>query len=162
MNHQPDPDRLTPVEQMLGDDDSDTRLLLEMMERAEAYISSFNWCPPIADRLIGCGIGGIVAVFLFRFVRKIKDTDDQLWVVVGDLPSAYMVTDDLGDGAEALLTYCDLMEGWAHAVLDGSPLKSEFPVDAAATPGNAIDLLSRLKYVRDEVVPWCRAGWQSE
>lgn len=151
-----DMDRVTPSREMVGQDESDTRLLHEMLERAEVYVKSFKWCPALVGRFFGCGVGGVVAVFLFRFATKISETDDLLWVVVGDVPSAYLVTDDAPDAASALLVYCDLMETWARAVLDGSFQDQVFPVAVPATPESANMLLSRTRFIRERIVPACR------
>src|SRR5256885_471720 len=82
---------LTLVGKMTGEDAAETEQLREMLARAEAYLRSFQWCPPIAERYIGFGIGGVIALFLFKMERAINNTDEWLWVVGGDLPSAYFV-----------------------------------------------------------------------
>lgn len=153
-----DLDRVKPTNEMIGQDESDTKLLREMLQRAEAYVKSFKWCPTIVGRFFGCGVGGVVAVFLFRFATKISDTDDLLWIVVGDVPSAYLVTDDAADAASALLVYCNLMEAWARTVLDGSSQDQVFPVAAPATPESADMLLSRIRFIRERIVPACQRG----
>ena len=79
--------RLVPVSEMRGFDASDTAELERMLAEAERYLASHDWCPPIKSRHFGFGIGGVVAVFLFTFEKRIKDRDDCVWVVVGDLPS---------------------------------------------------------------------------
>ena len=151
--------RLTPASEMVGEDDSDTRLLKEMLLRAEAYLKSFQWCPAVVERFFGCGVGGVVAVFLFRVSTRIDGTDDLLWVVEGDLPSAYLVTDDAPDPASALSTYVGLMEAWARAVLEGSSLAATFPVSAPPTPQYANMLLSRTQFIRERIIPPCRTKW---
>jgi len=46
-----------------------------------------------------------------------------------------------------------LMESWAHAVLNDSPLRDVFPVAAPVTPEVANMLLSRMSFVREEIIP---------
>jgi len=145
--------RVTPAEQIAGEDQSETRQLREMLHRAEAYLRSFKWCPPLAERFLGYGVGGVVAVFLFKLAEKINGADDFLWVVEGDVPSAYMVTDNAPDPASALAIYCDMMEEWANAVLTGSSLDEAFPVNAPATRENANMLLSRTQFIREKLIP---------
>ena len=103
--------RLTPVDQMRGDDDEDTALLKGMYEEAASYLRGFKWCRRIAEAYFGLGIGGVVAVFLFR-IEGPPEVDQWLWVVVGDLPPAYLVTDDAPTPAVALEVYCSLMADW--------------------------------------------------
>jgi hypothetical protein len=45
-------------------------------------------------------VGGVVSTFLFRIDAE-PNIDEWLWVVVGDLPSCYLVTDRASDGIKA-------------------------------------------------------------
>jgi hypothetical protein len=90
--HPVDLNKLTPPERIVGDDAEETGLLQQMLQKATDYLKSFRWCPPIEQIYLGCGVGGVVAVFLFHFRERIQGTDEWLWVVVGDLPSAYLPT----------------------------------------------------------------------
>ena len=147
---------LTPVQNIAGDDEEDTRLLCKMAVKARAYISSFKWCLPIKAAYFADGFGGVVAIFLFEFEGKIAGTDDWLWVVVGDLPSAYMVVGP-EDAREALDAYCELMDDWINAVLVTHSFEGVFPVDEAETSGNAEALRSRLAFLRTEIIPHINA-----
>ena len=86
--------------------------------------------------------------------------DEWLWVVVGDVPPAYLVTDDAATPAKALGIYIDLMEEWVDAVEAGEPVGDLIPVATAdgyelidETPANAAMLKSRLGYLREQIVP---------
>src|ERR1700742_2304023 len=100
------------VPDIVGDDSEDTALLRGMAKSARAYITSFAWCPEIKQAYLAAGVGGLVAVFLFEFDRHIKDTDNELWVIVGDLPSAYLVVEPGEGPQDALEKYCEMMEDW--------------------------------------------------
>ena len=97
-------------------------------------------------------MGGVVAVFLFR-IDPAPPAEEWLWVVTGDLPSAYLVTDEAQTPAAALEGYCALMEDWATAVRSGAPLEDVFPVAAEATKENADSVVKRVNFVRNEVIP---------
>ncbi|HVP13455.1 MAG TPA: hypothetical protein VMV94_19940 [Phycisphaerae bacterium] len=151
--------KLTPAERIVGDDAEDTRLLREMLQSATGYMRSLEWCPPIDRIYLGCGVGGVVAVFLFHFSKPIQGTDEWLWVVEGDLPTAYLVLDQASDPVTALDLYCGLMDEWARAVLAAQPLQDVFPVEAEPTPDNAENLLKRLDFIRTRLLPDWRANW---
>jgi hypothetical protein len=136
-----------------GDDEEDTRLLRQMVTEARNYVSGFHWTPPITQVSMACGVGGIVAIFLVEFTRKIEDTDDVLWVVVGDLPSAYLVVNDDDSPEQAMERYLRLMEEWARTATDGRSIQECFPVDADPTFDNATALLSRIAMIRAEIMP---------
>jgi len=137
-----------------GDDADDTRLLREMAEEARRYITSHSWCPPQKDLFLACGVGGVIALFLVDFTEKIAGSpDDSLWLVVGDLPSAYFVTENATHPRAALETYCNLMDDWITAVLDDGDLDEVYPVEADPSEQNARELESRLKFLRVEIIP---------
>jgi hypothetical protein len=144
---------LTPVESLTGDDEEDGRLLREMADEARSYIRSFSWCPPIKAMYLGHGIGGVVAIFLVEFERKIKGTDDRLWIIVGDFPSAYIVVEPQDSAREALERYCEVMDDWIGEVLGSGDFQDVFPVDAPRTPANADMLRRRLEFMRREIIP---------
>jgi hypothetical protein len=145
---------VVPISEMTGDDDEDTELLKKQFARADAYIRSFAWCHKIKEIYFGEGVGGVVAVFLFRAEAGTRHVDEWFWIVTGDLPSCYMVTDDAPTPALALEGYCGLMEDWAEAVLAGESLEDVYPVDAPATEENAEALASRMNFIRENILPY--------
>ncbi len=144
--------KLTPISLMVGEDEEDTGLLRENYRAAETYIRSFKWCKDIKDSFFGIGVGGVVAVFLFR-IDALEGVDEWLWVIDGDLPSAYLVMDQAPEPIAALKVYCQLMDVWIDAVRHHSDLNNVFPVWAAPTAENADLLESRIAFLRREVIP---------
>jgi hypothetical protein len=137
-----------------AEDEEETQLLRPMAERALDYIRGFKWCPPIKRMYLAYGIGKVIALFLVEFERPIgNNPDDDLWVVVGDLPSAYFITEGSPDPAEALDTYCELMEDWADAIQAGRDVSQYFPVKAAPTAEHARMLKGRLQMIRRDFIP---------
>jgi hypothetical protein len=156
MSSLPNISLLKRAEEMEGDDPDDTMLLRELWARARDYVRSFKWCPSISDAYLGFGVGGVVGVFLIHFTERIGGTDDWLWVVSGDLPSAYFVLDAAPDAEGALTVYCELMESWVEAIAGGEPLGDVFPVAAEPTVENARLLRARIDQLRSEFIPECR------
>lgn len=137
-----------------GDDDEDTRLLREMGAEAKAFVAGHEWCPPIRSFYLAYGIGGVVALFLVDFTEAIADSpDESLWVVVGDLPSAYFVSESADTPRAALECYCYIMDDWVAAVVNDTDLEEVYPVDAEPTAENARELQSRLDFLRTEIIP---------
>lgn len=139
------------VPDITGDDNTDTASLQQMAKSARDYIASFTWCPPIKATYLASGVGAVVAIFLFKFSKKIQQADDQLWVVVGDLPSAYLVVEE--DDSPALERYCGLMEDWVAAVRDSGALSEVFPVSTEPTVENAESLERRIAFLLAEIIP---------
>lgn len=126
-------------------------LLKKMLDEAESYLGGFKWCRRIKKKYLGFGIGGVFAVLLFEIENKASPSDDLLWVIVGDIPPAYLV---VHDGAQtpqdALKEYVDLMREWVAAVEIGGGVEELVPVNVDPTPENAQLLKSRLDYLQSE------------
>ena len=145
---------LTPVDELRGDDAEDTRLLQEMAAEARRYISDFDWCPPVATLSFAGGVGGVVALFLVEFETAIAGTDRRLWLVAGDLPTAYFVVNEHDSAHEALATYCGLMDDWIAEVRAPGSIGEVYPVAAARTAENAELLAKRLAFLRERIIPF--------
>ena len=135
-----------------GEDAEDTAQLRQLAAEARAYMEEFEWCPPIESVHMALGASGVVGVFLFQFAEVIEDDDDALWVVVGDLPSAYVIVEPDDDGISALERYCEMMEDWAFNVLKDNSIEESFPVEAEATHENAEMLRQRIVFLRSEII----------
>ncbi|MDC3961311.1 hypothetical protein [Polyangium jinanense] len=151
MNSHVDRSTIRPTTEMRGEDDAETSELQVMLETARSYVTSFGWCDGIEEEFFGLGIGGIVGVFLFR-IRPVGAIDEWLWVIAGDLPSAYLVTDRAASPTEALEVYCELMEDWIRVVRRGGDLRDAFPVLAEPNPTNADLLERRVVFLRNRII----------
>ena len=145
-------DAYQPAHSIQGDSPEDTKLLRTMADEARAYLSGFNWCPQIRNLYLAFGIGGVVGLYLAELEDKIDDQDGYLWVIVGDLPTAYLVADSTTP-YQALETYGSLMTDWADAVDSGASLEDVFPVATKPTRENAANLRRRLLFLKNNVLP---------
>ncbi len=143
---------LTNESEIAGDSKEDTVLLQAMVREAHEYMSGHAWMPGVRSVHFGLGVGGLVAVFLFTFSEAIKGRDDQLWVIVGDIPSAYLVIDECRTPEEALACYCSLMMDWVSAVRRGTDLKDVFPVRAEPSVENADSLERRVRFIEEDLI----------
>lgn len=144
--------KVVSVDRMEGDDPEDTKLLRGLLGEARSYLLGQRWCERIVESYFGLGVGGIVAVFLFRIIPSDEHIDEFVWVVVGDLPSLYITTEDAPNPACASDGYIGAMEAWATAVLRKEPLGGLAPVRVDPTPEMAQQLKSRLEFVDREVL----------
>lgn len=144
---------VVPLSQMTGGDDEDTRLLRVMASGAENYLRCFPWCQAIREACYGDGYGGIVAVFLFRIEPSRPGVDEWLWVVFGDVPPAYLVTDGCKTPSQALEAYLEEISRWAALAKEGRSSKDVIPVYVPATPQNAADMEQRIKILREVILP---------
>lgn len=132
-------------------------LLQALAESARQFVTAQRWAPPIRELLLAFGVGGVIGLFLVRFERPISSGesrgDQEVWVVVGDLPSIYFETEDVGSRQRALQVYCNLAEDWADRVLGGIELSGSYPIPVEPTPEHALMLKSRVNTIRREFIP---------
>jgi hypothetical protein len=132
--------------------------LLELARTAQSYVRSFAWCPPLLATYLAFGVSGVIGLFQVHFEQTIQKTDDRLWVIVGDLPSAYLVVNESDLPRDALENYCLLMDEWVDAVRDKSNFETVFPISSARTLENAGLLMSRIGFIRSQIVPELNNG----
>lgn len=139
---------LKPMASIFGDCPEDTRKLRAMAKEAQSYLLSHSWCKKIRRGWFGFGVGGVYGVFFFEILPGSKKVDSKLWVIVGDLPPAYLVVDESPNARAALANYVDLMQVWVDAVRAGKPIDDCIPVNAKPTKANANLLERRLRFMR--------------
>jgi len=143
---------LTDIELMTGEDDEETKELHAVYAKARTFIGSFKWCAGIKKAYFGLGAANVVAIFLFELIPVGESVDSLLWIVVGDIPPAYIVTDDAPNPESALAVYISLMRKWISAAKLGKSVKNLIPVDAPPTAENANDLERRLEFLEEEIL----------
>lgn len=144
---------VVPVAQMIGEDEEETARLCEMEARARAFLTRFSWCEAIDALYFGEGIGGVVAVFLARIKSTQPEIDEHLWIIVGDLPSAYLVTDDSQNPKSALESYVYEMRKWVELAKEGKSSPDVIPVNVPATREWADSLEGRLNLLEEKIIP---------
>ena len=141
---------LVPIEEISGDSKKDTLLLKQMAVEARDFLLSFKWCKRVRRSWFGWGVGSICAVFFFEIDPTSNKIDNWLWVVVGDLPPAYLVVDSSPTPLAALTNYVDLMQEWVDAVNKKRTIEDCIPVNVPATREYADLLQRRLDFIRKE------------
>jgi hypothetical protein len=148
---------LVPVADIAGEDEEDTFLLRKMSEEARNYISSFSWCGAILGSYFGGGVGRIFAVFFFHIRPSLPTVDPWIWVVVGDIPLAYLPFEDCKSPIEVFKTYIRGMRKWVELARQGKIGATEEgvpPVNVPATPEWAEELNGRLDSLTLLVKPY--------
>jgi len=150
-------EKVVPIETLRGRSAYDVAELLVLYDEAAEYLKAFSWCGTIEEGFAGICVPGLFGVFLFRFVPAREGVDPWVWVVAGDLPPAYLTTENAPNPACAVDAYIGAMRSWVRAVQEGRPVKDEIPVSAPATIPYATALDARLTLLDHEVLPHYRA-----
>ena len=146
--------RVISVDSIIGDDETDTHLLRKMADEAERYIRSFAWCLRLKEGFLADGIGGVVAIFLFRAdIAKIGN-DRWIWVFIGDIPRAYLEMDqNYRSPHNALERYIDGIEEWIAGVRSGISVNGLIPINSPTDPDSLNALVSRVNTLRQHILP---------
>jgi hypothetical protein len=130
-----------------------TKEFKETHLRARQYLQRQSWVAKIEEEYLGGGVDGIMFIFLFKIQPARAGVDPWNWVIVGDIPPAYITCDDCKTPYEALDGYIGAMEQWVEAARAGKSVDGLIPVNVPATPANAEMLNSRLKFIDSEILP---------
>jgi hypothetical protein len=128
---------LVTSQKIVGDDEMDTSLLRKMAADSDVFIRSFPWCSSVLESYFGDGIGGIFAIFLFHIRPSRPDVDPWIWIMIGDVPPAYLPLTDAGSPAVAFRTYMRGMSKWVELARKGqvgTPNDGVPPVNVPSTP----------------------------
>jgi hypothetical protein len=142
------------ADSIVGDDETDTLLLRKMAEEAERYVRSFAWCLQVKEGFWADGIGGVVAIFLFRVDISKIGGDRWTWVFIGDLPSAYLEMDpDYRSPRDALARYIEGVEEWISAARSDLSLSALIPIESPTDTHTLNALSKRADTLREQILP---------
>lgn len=118
-----------------------------MASEASEYLLSQKWCKRIRKWNLDVGWEGVLGVFSFEFDPIGSDVDSKVWIIVGDIPPAYVCNDN-SNGASALDGYVKEMQAWVDAVKAQGPIDHLIPVNVPPTMEYAELLERRLDFIR--------------
>ena len=144
---------VSPVSEMAGEDEEENQRLRAMEQTARDFITDFDWCEEVREFFYGATIGDVFAVFLVHIKPARDSVDEYVWIIVGDLPSAYLVTDDCANPKQALEGYIWEMRKWVALAKEGRSSDDVIPVNVPATPEWAATLESRLDALEQKIIP---------
>lgn len=137
---------------MLALDEVQNPEVKTLAEEAVSFVLRHSWCAEVVSCRVGFAIPGKLGVFLLELTPVGTEVDRHLWVVVGDVPPAYLVCDDAPDWHQALARYTGEMSRWVAAVREGGSLDDVIPVTASATRENAELLQRRIDFIEREIL----------
>ncbi len=124
-----------------------------MAVEAREFLAAHSWCGQVHTVTPVFGLDGVLSVFRCTLLPNHPDADMMVWVVVGDLPPAYLVHEPGDSWQDALAGYVDEMGRWVAAIRTGEvPGEDIIPVNVAPTPEYAELLALRLAFIRSRLV----------
>jgi hypothetical protein len=124
----------------------------EFARRAEGFLTGFRWCTRIIGAELAWATAGVLGVFRMEIDPVRNDIDTVVWVVIGDLPPAYLAYEPADTWQDALRGYVDEMQRWVDAAKAAGKVSDLIPVNVAPPPANAARLESRLAFIRTQLL----------
>lgn len=157
---------LTPIAQLAADQFADIKEfqgVLELSKEATAFLESHSWCLAVKEVWFDRGYS-FLSIFLIEILPG-PGADELVWVIVGDVPPAYIDTQTCDNGVSAVKSYIYCMREWCNAAKTGADTSELIPVYSRdslkpipATPKMFNLLERRLKFIEEEIMP----GWDTE
>jgi hypothetical protein len=119
-----------------------------LAREARDFLLSHRWCLDVRSQHLAWAVAGVIGVFIFRIRPAMPDVDEDIWVIVGDLPPAYIVRPKRDGWQTALRGYVQEMSRWVRAVRARRPVDNLIPVNTPPTLEYARMLGSRISFIR--------------
>ncbi len=129
--------------------------VLKLAVEATDYLNSFKWCDKIKQGYLCNAWGYRLGIFYFE-IESLDQTINNIWIIVGDLPPAYIDTQYALSPTQALVRYVTLMEDWIEHVKKGKPVDECFPVHVEPIEKYADMLIQRTEKIKDYFIPELR------
>ena len=118
----------------------------EFAQRAIAFVRGFRWCRDVTACTLGFAVAGVLGIFRVDLVPG-EGADPTVWVIVGDLPPAYIAFEPDDSWQDALRGYVEETRLWTEAAATGGDVSELIPVNVPPTPEYAAMLSGRLDFL---------------
>lgn len=127
--------------------------LNRLASEATTFLQGHQWCKRVISGWNDRAWNDHVAVFYFKIEpTPVSRADSDVWVIVGDIPPAYIRTKGCENGIQALRAYVEDMKDWVEHVRLGLPTENDVPVNVPAETRYAHMLDSRLQFIERELL----------
>jgi hypothetical protein len=116
-------------------------------EEARGFVLGHRWVRSFRSVYVALDIESVLSIFLFCLDDRDQGVDPYLWVLVGDIPPAYISAAVAADAVEALDAYVGAMQEWVRAVREGRDVNGLIPVNTVASRQAADSLETRLNFI---------------
>lgn len=101
--------------------------VVPLINESKIYLASQKWCGEIYEGWLFTNIGYALCIFLYRIDKLQSSEDNLVWIVVGDIPPAYLDTYNVESTKEVIENYIELVEDWIENAESGNSFEDCFP-----------------------------------
>ncbi len=139
---------------------SDEVELKELAEEATAFLTRQPWCLNVKQGYIARFWPGILGIFYFDIESGQSGAENNVWIIVGDIPPAYIDPVSCPTGEDALAGYVGEVNEWIANAKENKPLTEFIPIlrrhslSPVANTKETIEMLdSRMRFIENELIP---------
>lgn len=125
---------------------------IALAEEANSFLKSHKWCESIKKQWLVAEWENLLIVFFFEIIPDSTDTDDRVWVIVGDLPPAYIDIQSATNETEAIQVYTEIMDDWVQCVKNRQSTEDCYPINVPPENKYAEMLDTRLQLIRKYIL----------
>lgn len=125
---------------------------IALAEEANSFLKGHKWCRAIKKQWLVAEWENLLIVFFFEIIPNSTDADDRVWVIVGDLPPAYIDTESATNETEAIQVYTEIMDDWVQCVKNGQSTEDCYPINVPPENKYAEMLDTRLQLIRKYIL----------
>jgi hypothetical protein len=123
-----------------------------LAKEANLFLKGHNWCKAIEKQWLAANWDNILIVFYFDLIPNSSDVDDHVWIIVGDIPPAYIDIESANNETEAVRAYTEIMDDWVQCVKSGRSVDDCYPINVAPEKKYADMLDIRLQFIRKYIL----------
>lgn len=134
---------------------SDIKDIEKLAEMATEYLKAQTWCEQILKQFYCATWNDLFGIFYFEIAPSTINVDKNVWIVVGDVPPAYIDIESAQNECEVIESYIYIMRNWVDAVENNGNIANCFPINVPPTREFSEMLKIRLTLIEDEILPDC-------
>lgn len=130
--------------------------MLSLSDEAQRFLRGHRWCRKVDEGFLTWCFPYLA---VFRFDVQVYEASEKLWVIVGDVPPAYLDVTLCPNAKEAIEGYLGELMAWVEAATEGSAVDGLMPVYRRysfevldATPEVARSLRKRIEFIERNIL----------
>jgi len=124
-----------------------------LLDESHRYLSSHPWCQNITNGWLFTNLGEVLCIFLYQIENSQSPTDNLIWVIVGDLPPAYIDSKEIGNTRKVVEVYIYLVKDWIEHAENARNMEQCYPLLSGWTEEHVEMLKVRADLLEKSILP---------
>jgi len=125
---------------------------VKLVNEAKSFLKNHRWCKEIEKQWFVANWDNLLTIFFFKIVPNSELADDHIWVVVGDLPTAYIDIESASNKAEVIQVYTEIMDDWVRCVKNGESVEDCYSINVPPKLEYAKMLDTKIQLIKEHIL----------